>query len=216
MRTTMISGMNREMGRTGRVVGCIGMTCRLILIGPRFARCPSWSLKRFVGGPQPAIPLEFAWGTDLVTDANTLQHDGQELETVTEGVPVGHGLASHGYAGPQGPLRCGFAGATRMGRHALGASYYGVMEMSGNLWEQCVSTNAGGLTFVPNLGDGELSSQGYHDVNGWPGTTAGIYRGGGWNSGILTGFRDLAVSDRFYAGSELTSRRSTSGGRGVR
>lgn len=167
-------------------------------------------------GPVPAVPLEFAWGTDLVTDANTLSNDGTSTETAIDTLALGAGLASHGYAGPQGPLRCGFPGPGRQGRLATGASYYGVAELSGNMWEQCISANAVGLQFTGQLGDGSLNADGSHNVSDWPGTTGGIYRGGGWNSGVLTGFRDLALSDRFYAGTELSSARNTTGGRGVR
>ena len=166
------------------------------------------------GNTSPS-PLEFAWGTDLVEDANTVQMDGTETETVSEKGNEQTGVASHGYFGPQGPLRCGFNGHATSDRLETGASFYGAFEMSGNLWEQCISVSLDGLTFDGEHGDGELDTQGDANVSGWSVDGSG-YRGGGWNSGILAQFRDLAVSDRFYAGLVADQRRNTSGGRGVR
>lgn len=167
-------------------------------------------------GPALPMALEFAWGTPEVVDANTPLNDGFSSEAVAE-VPTGQaGLASHGYVGPQGPLRCGFAAHSGSNRLAAGASYWGIMELSGNLWEQCVTVNAAGLAFTGALGDGQLGSDGKANVAGWPGAEGAGFRGGAWNSGILPGFRDLAVSDRFYAGLAPDTRRNTTGGRGVR
>jgi formylglycine-generating enzyme required for sulfatase activity len=166
----------------------------------------------------PAYPLagEFAWGDTAVIDANTLTDDGLASEQVVEQGDSATGLASHGYAGPQGPLRCGFAATESTGRTAAGAGYYGCMELSGNLWEQCVTVNAEGLTYTGAWGDGRLDDQGQADQAGWPGANGAGFRGGGWNSGVIPGFRDLAASDRFYAGMASTARRGTAGGRGCR
>lgn len=169
-------------------------------------------------GPGMPVPQEFAWGTDKAVDANTLIADGSDSERVKEKPGQGAGIASYGYAGPQGPLRAGFAGNDSTGRPDIGAAYYGALEMSGNLWEQCVTVNSLGLLFTGISGDGQITADGHADVNGWPqnnGNGAG-YRGGGWNSGIYAQFRDLAVSDRFYAGQAADIFRNTNGGRGVR
>lgn len=167
-------------------------------------------------GPEASIDNEFAWGTAEIMDANTPLQDGTPTEAVAE-VPIAPaGLGSHGYDGPQGPLRCGFAAHASSTRLESGASYYGLMEMSGNLWELCVNIGPQGITFDGSIGDGRLDSDGNADQTGWPVSAGGGYRGGGWNSGIIPGFRDLAVSDRFYTGLPPELRRSTSGGRGVR
>jgi formylglycine-generating enzyme required for sulfatase activity len=169
-------------------------------------------------GPEQAVAKEFAWGTDKVTDANTLVNDGTANESVSEVPPAGYGLASHGYDGPQGPLRDGFAANASSNRLRAGAAYYGTMEMSGNLWESCVTVNSQGLLFDGRCGDGELNADGFADVLNWPGKDGlgSGFRGGAWNSGIVGAFRDLAISDRFYAGLVLPDRRNTTGGRGVR
>lgn len=167
-------------------------------------------------GPRPAQGLEFAWGSTSVEDANTVMANGSREETVAEQPPSPVGLASHGYDGPQGPLRTGFAAHGSSDRFLAGAGYYGNMELSGNLWELCVNVSEAGLRFRGTHGDGQLDAQGNADTFDWPAAAGGGFRGGAWNSGILPGFRDLAVSDRFYIGLSPQLRRNTSGGRGVR
>lgn len=137
-------------------------------------------------GPEDYVVQEFAWGTNEIMDANTLINDGLENERVSETVSENQGLGVHGYDGPQGPLRVGFAANDTSNRLSSGASYYGIFELSGNLWE--IVTNK----------DGDLA-----------------YKGGAWNSGILENFRDLAVSDRYYIDLAPTQKRNTNGGRGV-
>ena len=167
-------------------------------------------------GPLHPVPGEFAWGTPDIRDANTVTEDGTPTESVSESVSGSTGLASHGYAGPQGPLRCGFAAKATTARNAAGASYYGCFELSGSLWELCVTLSDAGLPYSGQNGDGALDANGSNNAPNWP-TEDGIgFRGGVWNSGILPGFRDLAISDRFYAGLAANTRRNTSGGRGVR
>jgi len=170
-------------------------------------------------GPVYPIAGEFAWGTAFATDGNTIINDGTPEESVSEVPPAGYGLARYySKTGPLGPMRCGFAGGTHRGRLPLGAAYFGVMEMSGNLWENCITVDTMGLSFTGNNGDGVLSATGDANVLNWPGIS-GIgagYRGGAFESSITGTFRDLAVSDRFYAGLPPNLRRNTSGGRGVR
>lgn len=167
-------------------------------------------------GPEYPVKKAFAWNTAYITDANTLENDGTAAESVKEFPAYPNGLASHGYNGPQGPLRAGFGGSDSSGRLTIGAAYYGILEMSGNLWEMCVTVNKKGLSFTGMPGDGKLDISGNTDEAGWPNASGAGHRGGGWNSGILDEFRDLAVSDRFYAGQAPATRRPTTGGRGVR
>jgi formylglycine-generating enzyme required for sulfatase activity len=166
-------------------------------------------------GPEFPVPGAFAWGTPFVRDANSLVADGTANETVTEAGDSITGVASHGYFGPQGPLRCGFNGSAISDRMDTGASFFGLMEFSGNLWEYCVNVSASGLLFSGSHGDGMLSPSGDANVPDWDAGGGGL-RGGAWNSGITGAFRDLAISDRFYAGLPVDSRRNTTGGRGVR
>lgn len=167
-------------------------------------------------GPLEPVAREFAWGTDQVIDANTLLMDGTDLESVAEQAQGSAGLASHGYLGPQGPLRNGFGANDSSDRLQAGATYFGALEMSGNLWEICVGISNEGLPFDGQAGDGLLASTGDSNELTWPGASGAIFRGGGFNSGILPTFRDLAVSDRFYHDLTPSQRRNTTGGRGGR
>lgn len=167
-------------------------------------------------GPEVPVAGEFAWGTSQVIDANTILMDGTIQETVSEQATATAGLASHGYFGPSGPLRCGFGGTDSSDRLQLGAGYFGAAELSGNLWEPCVTVDAVGLAFTGTHGNGELAIDGDADVPHWPVTAGGILRGGAHNSGIIGNFRDLAISDRFYHDLHPAQRRNTTGGRGVR
>lgn len=169
-------------------------------------------------GYNAPVANEYAWGNALVEDANMIINDGSVDEGDNTNVTPPAGLASHGYNGPQGPLRCGFAYAPDTHSQRNGASFFGVFELSGNLWEQCINTTTSGLQYTGQWGDGTLDAQGNANASNWPFTDAtGMgFRGGGWNSGVGLGFNDLGVSDRFYITLKPAARRNTAGGRGVR
>ena len=169
-------------------------------------------------GPETPIRGDFAWGTAASVDANTLVFDGSDSEAVSDKIPAGSGIASYGYLGPQGPLRAGFAANKNTDRLTSGSSYFGIMEISGNLWEMCVNVNTKGLLFDGLTGDGILDNNGNANTLNWPSTDAdgAGFRGGAWLSGVLAEFRDPAISARFYAELKPDSRRNTAGGRGVR
>ena len=170
-------------------------------------------------GPRSSVALEFAWGSSEVQNAVTIENRGLENERVEETVGADQGLANHGYCAPSGPLRCGFGGSDTSTIYKSGSSYYGIMELSGNLWESVVSLSNIGLQFQGEHGDGKLTMNGFSDLVNWrpeDGKAAGV-RGGAWNSGVIPGFRDLAVSDRFFAFLNTNALiKGTIGGRGVR
>lgn len=71
-------------------------------------------------------------------------------------------------------------------RNEAGASYYGIMELSGNLWERCVNVSTEeGRTFVPREGDGSVNDMTAEAevedmLTGtvcWPTETGGGFRG---------------------------------------
>lgn len=178
-------------------------------------------------GPLQPVPGEFAWGTAYVTDANAVTNDGLPTEGVSEALAGESGLANHGSIvaiqgwGLRGPLRTGFAATASSNRLQSGATYYGLMEMSGNVWEMVVMPADGGENFTRINGNGRLNEAGEAAIPNWcnPQTAKGvILRGGGWGSSIadVGSWRDLAVSDRFYSHLRPTQRRNTTGGRGGR
>ncbi len=91
------------------------------------------------------------------------------------------------------------------------------MEMSGNVWEQCISTVTTTATGNPSpytgeWGDGNLTN-GVYDVTNWP--TSGFFTRKG---GSFVDTKDRArISDRLERGeTNYTSRPYNNGGRGCR
>ena len=168
-------------------------------------------------GPSVPTPNEYVWGNTNITQAVTISgtEDGTETITTT-GANCNYGSAtfSGGDAG-QGPLRCGIFATGSSTRISSGGSYYGVMELSGNLWERPVSVgNSTGRVFTGLHGDGVLSGSGYADVTNWPGSdaTGGGYRGGYWNNDASR----VRTSDRNSAANTNSGRSDNYGARAAR
>jgi formylglycine-generating enzyme required for sulfatase activity len=169
-------------------------------------------------GNQAAVSGEYAWGNATVTGATGISSGGTNTETFSN---AGANAAFGNVAGVQGPLRVGaFAGAATT-RAQAGATYYGIMEMSGNLWERAVTIgDATGRAFTGLHGSGLLSTAGHATTTAWPGLTSGEvtgatgsgFRGGAWYSDAAS----LRVSDRDVAASTNALRSSNYGFRGVR
>ena len=182
-------------------------------------------------GTLPQVVNEYVWGvpaaqpspspiTQALSSALTNAGTASELSTA-----AGNGLCAWGANNAAlGPLRCGFAATATTNRVQAGGSYYGCMDMAGNVWEQCVGgrldigTNYGG--FAGAVGDGLLLATGYANASGWPawgGSTAGgMMRGGDW---FTNDARTLQISDRWNSSGyqNLNQTRDLRiGGRGVR
>lgn len=165
------------------------------------------------------IPLagDFAWGTSAILQAQSsaLINSGAANEVSSTS---GSGLCAYFSASANGPLRCGFAAGVATNRAQAGSTFFGVMEMSGNVWEQCVggyNFNYSNFTNLP--GDGSLTSSGAANTAGWPtlggGASGGIARGGGYTSNAAS----ASISDRGLMGNGVNQGRLNSiGGRGVR
>lgn len=161
-------------------------------------------------GPFSIEPNEYAWGSTIVSNATSISNPGLANET------AGNAGANCVYNyGIPGPMRVGCLGQGVNTRVGVGATYYGIMEMSGNLSERTVTVgNATGRAFTGANGDGVLDPLGNSNTANWPNTT-GIgsgFRGGYW----INGTSYLQVSNRTYAASATTSRQPEYGGRGVR
>ncbi len=162
---------------------------------------------------------EYAWGNAEITQATSANLDfaGTPDEISRAG---GNGLCAFGAESfEQGPLRCGFAAGTQTNRQQAGAGFYGVMDMSGNVAEQCVGGQKFDYSgFTSENGNGQLTTKGAADTRGWPakggGQFGGIIRGGNWHSSHTT---YLKVSDRsFLELNHNQGRDNRIGGRGVR
>ena len=190
-------------------------------------------------GPLLPIEGEFAWGTTNITAATTISGINEDgTETISNNsancqfnnTTLSGGDSANGAEYQKGPLRVGIFAINSSDREQSGASYYGVMELSGNVVERVVTIgNSAGRNFIGSHGDGILSiSPGYEgnaNQSDWPGmdaiTSRGItgalgagYRGGAWDSQD-SGIR-LRISDRYEAANASILSFSDSGGRGAR
>lgn len=160
-------------------------------------------------GTASVVPGEFAWGNTNYDRQGDISGVEDGTETVTDGLNINCVVHFQNGDGGSGPLRSGIFAATLNTREGSGGTFYGVMEMSGNLYENVVSS---GLTqsrsFQGSNGDGVLSSNGNANNPDWPGYSGGEVisnsvsggRGGGWNGGIDR----HRISDRYYSNSPAT------------
>jgi formylglycine-generating enzyme required for sulfatase activity len=147
-------------------------------------------------GTAPVVAGEYAWGDTIIDLTGGLSGIEDGTETVTDGLNVNHGnfVDLSGGDGGKGPIRVGIFSATTNTRNGSGGSFYGVMELSGNVWETVITCGlVASRIFDGASGDGNLNTAGDADVTGWP-TNALGGRGGGWQNDQS----HLRVSDRFY------------------
>jgi hypothetical protein len=87
------------------------------------------------------------------------------------------------------------------------------MELSGNLWERCITTgNSSGRNFNGAHGNGTITSSGVADVSVWPAATGAGWRGGAYSTASST----AASSERSQAATSTATRDAGAGGRGAR
>ena len=161
------------------------------------------------GGNNAPSPLEFAWGNTTIASITAGQGVGTSSETWTNGNANLSG-------GPGTPFRCGTLATATSNRTQSGATFYGVMEMSGNVQELVVfAGNTEGRNFTGAHGDGLLNASIQANTNGWPSSSNNfsvIARGGGFTNLAA----QLQVSDRSNLPIEYTTGNGTYGARGVR
>jgi formylglycine-generating enzyme required for sulfatase activity len=158
-------------------------------------------------GTANPVANEFAWGNTTITMASAVSNAGAANESVSSG------NCKYNWNSDEGPLRVGiFPSGTRQ---SIGATYYGIMEMSGNLRERLVSIyNSTGRSFSGLNGNGGLNSSGDADVANWPGTSSygSGSRGGDWED--VSG--SCRISNRATAGLPNSEREPHFGFRCVR
>jgi formylglycine-generating enzyme required for sulfatase activity len=160
-------------------------------------------------GPLNPVAGEYAWGNTTISATTAIVNDGTGLDTATGG------NCNYNTCVPDGPYRVGMYATVTSDRTASGATYWGIMEMSGSLLERPVTVGNAGRTFTGTLGDGKLEAvNGNANADFWPisnGTGAGV-RGGDWNGSTAY----LRASDRTYAASVSGVRSYICGFRAVR
>ncbi|HMQ05913.1 MAG TPA: SUMF1/EgtB/PvdO family nonheme iron enzyme [Saprospiraceae bacterium] len=169
-------------------------------------------------GDQPPVEDEYAWGTTSTTAATSISDGGEAGEKADN---MGSNVVFGNQTNVQGPLRVGSFAQMSTTRELSGSGYYGMMELSGNLWERAVTIgNADGRSYTGEHGDGVLSVAGHSNELTWPGLVSGVvtgstgsgFRGGGYLSVAL----DLKVSFRNFAATSITNRFNDTGLRLVR
>ena len=153
-------------------------------------------------GTQAPVSDEYAWGTNAIASAAyTLSNPGRTNESISTNYSTTAGNTS--YATTDGsiksPLRVGIFATSISNRIQSGASYYGIMELSGNVWEICVNIiNNEGRNYTGLHGDGQLSASGNANTAQWPGLiTGGDWFGAGGRGGSFsTTEASLKVSGR--------------------
>jgi formylglycine-generating enzyme required for sulfatase activity len=115
------------------------------------------------GGLTP-VSGEYAWGSTTVTQATGISNAVLASERALSGSRISYG----NHASVQGPLRVGSFGYGVNTRGASGAGFYGVMDLSGGLWDRVVTVaNSSGRSFNGALhGDGVLDASGNATTSG--------------------------------------------------
>ncbi len=155
----------------------------------------------------PKMPLgsEYAWGSTSGIDLLTAVHNSKTRNEI----PQSGNVNAAGSFTEAGPVRCGAFAALKGGRTAAGATFWGVMEMSGNVRELCVNTNGNLSRDVHGTGNLDKTRWGTVDA-----THFGL-RGGSFAGSTQA----LRVSDRSEVAGNLideTTRENTVGFRAVR
>lgn len=161
----------------------------------------------------PGLPV----ANDMSTGGNTLTQPTSlsGLNTAIEDVNAAANASFDAGLINPGPFRCGVFAEPGASRVSAGASYYGIMDLSGNVAEYTISAGFLSMSFTRRYhGDGTITFLGRHDVPSWPvdGYFGYAPRGGGWSS-VLS---QLRVSDRSMMATFDVSRYNDRGFRGVR
>ena len=181
------------------------------------------------GSTGTSFTLEYSWGNTTI--AAGLTYTGTAIENGTETFSSGNAEYSNTAItngdGGLGPVRAGVFATSSSTRQTAGASYYGIMELTGNVREVVVAMVTPGTnnTFTRVWGDGSIDPvTGNHNVvGGWPSAAVAVannsttnavgHKGGAWNNAIA----QLTVSERLYIyNAPVITRQNYNGGRGVR
>ncbi|MDP6630983.1 MAG: DUF4838 domain-containing protein [Kiritimatiellia bacterium] len=173
-------------------------------------------------GPLKPVPGEYVWGSAGIASAEyKVANEGQGVERIVAQLATGAGNANYDFTMPAtygggarggvsavagAPLRAGIFATAESDRLSAGASYWGILDLSGNAREQVITVgHEKGRMFMGTHGQGTV------DVpDDWPETTflAREWRTSGKNDGFGSGSRGgffgdvpfrLRVSDRDHA-----------------
>lgn len=164
-------------------------------------------------GTQSPTSHEYAWGTASATAFTGYSNSGAADEVAT---PANANVTINA-SSSNSPARVGNFARSGNTRAQSGATYYGILDMTGNVYERCVSVaGSQGRAYTGLHGDGSTNATtALHNVSNWPtaATPQMSFRGASFsNSAIPNGM----VSDRTLGLFTNNTRASNNGGRGVR
>ncbi|WP_304067661.1 SUMF1/EgtB/PvdO family nonheme iron enzyme [Pedobacter glucosidilyticus] len=166
-------------------------------------------------GPLTPVLNEYSWGT---TDLRQFNNYAVNNRFTSSEVLSGSGLGMAN-VGSNTLYRVGITATPISDRLNAGATYYGIMDMTGSVFERCI----GGLAhnyaaFTTANGNGQITTDSFADVIGWPlSTEVNTYetyyprRGGSCNR-----YEGIGISNRQWSNFSDGNRDFASGGRGVR
>jgi len=168
-------------------------------------------------GPIHILNMTASGATTAFDQLYTIDNDGTENASISN---PGESITNLCYlpTDPGGPMRVGIfaASAVNPTRVETGGSYFGVMELSGNLYERCIGVGSPiNRAYTGTHGDGTLPSSGNHNVANWPavGSEGAIaYRGGSWTNSL----NRCGIADRESAAILSSITNSRVGARGAR
>ena len=177
-------------------------------------------------GTATPVNNEYAWGTTSLTTARYSNFSGLlNAGAINEGIRDTNYINGFGNAVVSntstitGPFRVGIFAAHPFcsnSRLLSGGTAYGILEMSGNIFERCVTVanRLIGRQFAGTHGDGNLTNTGSANASSWPGADAlGIgLRGGSFAQSASS----ANVSSRALITASNATRANNFGGRGVR
>ncbi len=138
----------------------------------------------------PAVANEYVWGNTTQVSANSMNDVGLSTESVNTPANANSNIASALGL----PVRVGvFARPTGSSRALSGGTYYGLMNMGDNVYEQTFAITTQGLLASETVhGDGYLDNSGATNIVAWQAATAYGIRGGAFQSGTA----NVRTSDR--------------------
>jgi formylglycine-generating enzyme required for sulfatase activity len=167
-------------------------------------------------GPVYPVINEYAWGTtDFLRFNSKSVIDRFKSTEVLSGTGLGMGNIQT-YVN----YRVGIAATATSTRVNAGATYYGILDMSGGMGERVVGYNGADYsTFrATNHGDGNITSESFSDVTGWTELMIGV-RGSSWyweQGGYSISNRAGNHHTRPNTGTDNNEYWISFGGRGVR
>lgn len=154
-------------------------------------------------GTTTPVTGEHAWGTTNLTSSVSTTNTNEGLATEVSSVAGANAVVRIGaFNTSNGPIRCGAFATSSTTREAAGASFYGIMELSGNQNEVTVFA---GVPFNGKFhGNGSLHSGGNADISAWTGFSSGtnnastglLIRGGSWENNSWPSLVSSLVSSR--------------------